>query len=49
MPHAQQALTAANIRYLLVIRELGVQQRGVRGSDIAQRLGVTRPSVFTMT
>jgi len=44
-----QALTAANIRYLLVIRELDTQRRGVRGSDIAKQLGVTKPSVFAMT
>jgi Mn-dependent DtxR family transcriptional regulator len=43
------ALTAANIRYLLVIRELDAQQHGVRGSDIAKQLGVTKPSVFAMT
>jgi Mn-dependent transcriptional regulator len=45
----EQALTAANIRYLLVIRELDAHQRGARGSDIAQQLGVTKPSVFAMT
>ena len=44
-----QALTSANIRYLLVIRELDTQQHGVRGSDIAKQLGVTKPSVFAMT
>ncbi len=49
MANGQQPLTAANIRYLLVIRELDTEQRGVRGSDIALRLGVTKPSVFTMT
>ena len=49
MENQQQTLTAANIRYLLAIRELDAGQRGVRGSDIAQRLGVTKPSVFTMT
>lgn len=48
MTNEGQALTAANIRYLLVIRELDTKQHGVRGSDIAQRLGVTKPSVFTM-
>ena len=44
-----QALTAANIRYLLVIRELDTRRRGARGTDIARQLGVTKPSVFTMT
>ena len=49
MTNEGQALTAANIRYLLVIRELETKQRGARGSDIARRLGVTKPSVFAMT
>ena len=49
MYNQQQVLTAANIRYLLVIRELEAVKRGVRGSDIARKLGVTKPSVFTMT
>ena len=49
MTNEGQALTAANIRYLLVIRELDTQQHGVRGSDIAKLLGVTKPSVFAMT
>ncbi len=44
-----QALTAANIRYLLVILELDTEKQGVRGSDIAKQLGVTKPSVFAMT
>lgn len=48
MTNEQQGLTAANIRYLLVIRELGAEKRGVRGIDIARQLGVTKPSVFTM-
>lgn len=46
LPHP---LTAANIRYLLVIRELDPQQQGARSVDIAQRLGVSKPSVTTMT
>lgn len=49
MSNEQQALTAANIRYLLVIRKLDTRQQGVRGTDIAKLLGVTKPSVFTMT
>ena len=44
-----QALTAANIRYLLVILELDTEKQGVRGSDIAKQLGVTKPSVFAMS
>lgn len=42
------ALTATNIRYLLVIRELDVGERGARYSDVAKVLGVTKPSVTTM-
>ena len=49
MTKEEQTLTAANIRYLLVIRELETKQRGARGSDIARRIGVTKPSVFAMT
>lgn len=43
------ALTAANIRYLLVINELDKNDGvGVRSVDIARQLGVKKPSVHTM-
>lgn len=48
MANQQQVLTAANIRYLLVIRELTEGQHGVRSISIARRLGISKPSVTAM-
>lgn len=48
MTNGNPALTAANIRYLLVIRELDTEKRGARCIDVAKALGVTKPSVTTM-
>lgn len=48
MTNRNPTLTAANIRYLLVIRELDTEERGARCSDVAKALGVTKPSVTTM-
>ncbi len=45
---AKQLLTAANIKYLLVMNELMQDGKGVRCVDIADSLGITRPSVHTM-
>jgi DtxR family Mn-dependent transcriptional regulator len=41
-------LSAANIKYLLVLGELEKSGSGVRCVDVAKRLGVTKPSVYTM-
>ena len=43
MTNRNPALTAANIRYLLVIRELDTEKRGARCIDVAKALGVTKP------
>jgi len=48
MTNQNPTLTAANIRYLLVIRELDAEKRGARCIDVAKILGVTKPSVTTM-
>jgi DtxR family transcriptional regulator, Mn-dependent transcriptional regulator len=48
MTNKKPMLTAANIRYLLVIRELDTEKRGARCTDAAKILGVTKPSVTTM-
>mgnify|MGYP004556155773 CR=1 FL=1 len=45
---AKQLLTAANIRYLLVMSVLMQDGKGVRCVDIADSLGITKPSVHTM-
>ena len=42
------ALTAANIRYLLAIEDLDRNGKGVRCVDVAQALGITKPSVHSM-
>ncbi len=43
----QNTLTASNIRYLLAIKELD-GANGVRCVDIAEALGVSKPSVHNM-
>ena len=42
------APTAANIRYLLAIEDLDRDGKGVRCVDVAQALGITKPSVHSM-
>ncbi len=44
----QLALTQANIRYLLAIEALDQNDSGVRCVDVAQALGITKPSVHSM-
>lgn len=41
-------LTAANVRYLLAIEELDPSGTGVRCVQVAQALGITKPSVHSM-
>lgn len=41
-------LTQANIRYLLAIEALDRDDSGVRCVDVAQALGITKPSVHSM-
>ncbi|MCI1966403.1 MAG: helix-turn-helix domain-containing protein [Oscillospiraceae bacterium] len=48
MADKDQALTASNIKYLLVLEELSRDTGGVRCVDIADTLGVTKPSVHMM-
>lgn len=44
----QLSLTQANIRYLLAIEALDRNDSGVRCVDVAQTLGITKPSVHSM-
>lgn len=44
----EKTLTASNIRYLLVMRNLYADGKGIRSTDIAKALGVTKPSVYAM-
>ena len=44
----QLSLTQANIRYLLAIEALDRNDSGVRCVDVAQALGITKPSVHSM-
>ena len=48
MANQKQTLTASNLRYLLVLRKIGCGHKGVRGVDIADSLGVTKPSAHAM-
>lgn len=41
-------LTAANIKYLLVINELDHSGRGVHSTEVAEMLGVSKPSAHKM-
>ncbi len=41
-------LSASHIKYLLLLQKLDNHGKGVRGSDLATALGVTKPSVHTM-
>lgn len=42
------SLTAANIKYLVVLNQLNQSQSGIRCVDIAETLRVTKPSVHAM-
>lgn len=44
----RENLTAANIKYLLAVRELHRNRESVRSVDVAELLGISRPSVHTM-
>lgn len=44
----RENLTAANIKYLLAIRELHRNKEAVRSVDVAELLGISRPSVHAM-
>ena len=41
-------LSPSHIRYLLTMQELDRQGKGVRSSDIAAALGLSKPSVHNM-
>ena len=41
-------LTASNIKYLIAMLSLGGDTGNVRGTDIANLLGITKPSAHTM-
>lgn len=44
----RNTLTASNIRYLLVMKELDKDGNGIRCIDIASALSLTKPSVHNM-
>lgn len=49
MTDQKKSLTAANIRYLLTIKELSIRYSDhIRSIDIANCLQITKPSVHTM-
>lgn len=48
MTNQEKTLTASNIKYLLVMRNLYADGKGIRSTDIAKALGITKPSVHTM-
>ena len=48
MTHQSPPLTATNIKYLLAMQALDISGEGMRCVDVAQRLGITKPSVHTM-
>ncbi len=48
MAQCEPTLTASNIKYLLVLRELCRGREGVRCVAIAELLGVAKPSVHAM-
>lgn len=43
-----QTLSASNLRYLMVMKGLGENGRGVRCTDVATELGLSKPSVHNM-
>lgn len=48
MHNTERNMTAASIRYLLAVHALCVQGQGARCVDVAERLGVTKPSAHAM-
>lgn len=48
MANQHLTLTSANIKYLLVLQELDQDGNGVRCANVAEALGVSRPSVHRM-
>ena len=48
LANQNKTLTASNIKYLLVMKELSCDRNGVRSTDIAKRLEITKPSVYTL-
>ena len=48
MVSQKSTLSASNIKYLLAMRELNMEPRGVRSTDLARSIGVSKPSVYTM-
>lgn len=48
MVSQKSTLSASNIKYLLAMSELNTEPRGVRSTDLARAMGVTKPSVYTM-
>ena len=43
-----QSLSASNLRYLMVMKCLSENGRGVRCTDVATELGLSKPSVHNM-
>lgn len=43
-----QTLSASNLRYLMVMKGLSENGRGVRCTDVATELGLSKPSVHNM-
>lgn len=48
MHNTERNMTAASIRYLLAVHALCAQGQGARCVDVAERLGVTKPSAHAM-
>lgn len=48
MRQRNQILTASNIKYLLAISSLSCDHGGIRCVNVANALGITKPSVHTM-
>lgn len=48
MSNCKRPLTAAAIKYLLALLDLGGSERGVRSVDLAARMQVTKPSAHAM-
>ncbi|HHZ07089.1 MAG TPA: hypothetical protein GX401_10000 [Clostridiales bacterium] len=48
MANQKQALTAANIKYLLALYSLDPSGQGIRSVRLAEFLDITKPSVHTM-
>ena len=43
-----QTLSASNLRYLMIMKGLSENGRGVRCTDVATELGLSKPSVHNM-